>query len=108
MFVADRWLTCQDASGGRQADIVDARQAFKILNDRVAESPQQGEGCTLRLARLPSVMSGWASTRSWPYSMKVTDRGGSLNYLASAERARVVMPTAANPLYVSPFQMGTR
>ena len=38
---------------------------------------------------LCSVMRGWARTRSCPYSMKDTERGGSLNSLASADRARV-------------------
>ena len=51
-------------------------------------------------------MRGWARTRSCPYSMKDTDRGGSLSSLASVERARVVMPMAANPIYVSPLQIG--
>ena len=36
---------------------------------------------------LPSVMRGWARTRSCPYSMKDIDRGGSLNSLASVDRA---------------------
>ena len=46
---------------------------------------------------LPSVMRGWASTRSCPYSMKDTERGGSLSSLASMDRARVEMPMSGKP-----------